>query len=241
MAVPAIPTTLERRCGARRRRRPRPRASSRRSPSPAPSARTSAWSLLEERLAHALVRVPLAGLPRLALGRQRRPGAARPRSPRSARPTCCPGPTRVLAPEWLPYADRLAPGDLGAGDVLPFRDGRPQPRGRLRGDGRRGRRPDGLLRARTRPSARAVRRGSRGRGQPVVRRRQRSDVRDRSQGDRALLDVRLLPADGRRAAGHLRRLRQRVEPVRRPRRLARPRLRGPLRDRRRPARAHAHR
>lgn len=33
-----------------------------------------------------------------------------------------PGPEAVLAPEWLPYADRLAPGDLGAGDVLPFRE-----------------------------------------------------------------------------------------------------------------------
>ena len=32
-----------------------------------------------------------------------------------------PGPDAVLAPQWLPYADRLAPGDLGAGDVLPFR------------------------------------------------------------------------------------------------------------------------
>lgn len=27
----------------------------------------------------------------------------------------------VLAPEWLPYAERLAPGDLGAGDTLPYR------------------------------------------------------------------------------------------------------------------------
>ena len=33
-----------------------------------------------------------------------------------------PGPYALLAPEWLPYADRLAPGDLGAGDVLPFRE-----------------------------------------------------------------------------------------------------------------------
>ena len=33
-----------------------------------------------------------------------------------------PGPDALLAPEWLPYADRLAPGDLGAGDVLPFRE-----------------------------------------------------------------------------------------------------------------------
>jgi hypothetical protein len=33
-----------------------------------------------------------------------------------------PGPDALLAPEWLPYADRLAPGDLSAGDVLPFRE-----------------------------------------------------------------------------------------------------------------------
>jgi hypothetical protein len=32
-----------------------------------------------------------------------------------------PGAASVLSPQWLPYADRLAPGDLGAGDVLPFR------------------------------------------------------------------------------------------------------------------------
>jgi Protein of unknown function (DUF3027) len=36
-----------------------------------------------------------------------------------------PGPDALLAPEWLPYADRLAPGDLGAGDVLPFRESDP--------------------------------------------------------------------------------------------------------------------
>ncbi len=33
-----------------------------------------------------------------------------------------PGETSLLSPEWLPYAERLAPGDLGAADVLPFRD-----------------------------------------------------------------------------------------------------------------------
>lgn len=32
-----------------------------------------------------------------------------------------PGPEAVLAPEWLPYADRLAPGDVGVGDVLPLK------------------------------------------------------------------------------------------------------------------------
>lgn len=36
-----------------------------------------------------------------------------------------PGPDSVLAPEWLPYAERLAPGDLGAGDVLPLRSDDP--------------------------------------------------------------------------------------------------------------------
>jgi hypothetical protein len=48
------------------------------------------------------------------------------RVPRAKAATVCetnllPGPDAVLAPEWLPYADRLAPGDLGAGDVLPRR------------------------------------------------------------------------------------------------------------------------
>lgn len=31
-----------------------------------------------------------------------------------------PGDGALLSPEWLPYEQRLAPGDLGAGDVLPF-------------------------------------------------------------------------------------------------------------------------
>lgn len=32
-----------------------------------------------------------------------------------------PGDGALLSPPWLPYADRLAPGDLSAGDVLPYR------------------------------------------------------------------------------------------------------------------------
>ncbi len=48
------------------------------------------------------------------------------RVPRGKVATVCetnllPGPAAVLAPEWLPYAERLAPGDLGAGDVLPYK------------------------------------------------------------------------------------------------------------------------
>ena len=46
------------------------------------------------------------------------------RVPRGKVATVCetnlvPGPDALLSPAWLPYADRLAPGDLGAGDVLP--------------------------------------------------------------------------------------------------------------------------
>lgn len=52
------------------------------------------------------------------------------RVPRAKVATVCetnllPGPEAVLAPEWLPYADRLAPGDLGPGDVLPRRQDDP--------------------------------------------------------------------------------------------------------------------
>jgi len=32
-----------------------------------------------------------------------------------------PGAGSVLSPAWLPYAERLAPGDLSAGDVLPYK------------------------------------------------------------------------------------------------------------------------
>src|SRR5665648_596957 len=47
------------------------------------------------------------------------------RVPRGKKVTVCetnlvPGEGALLAPEWLPYDQRLAPGDLGAGDVLPF-------------------------------------------------------------------------------------------------------------------------
>jgi len=48
------------------------------------------------------------------------------RVPRAKVATICetnllPGPDAILAPEWLPYSERLAPGDLGPGDVLPKR------------------------------------------------------------------------------------------------------------------------
>ncbi len=39
-------------------------------------------------------------------------------------PTICdvvmiPGPDALLAPKWIPYADRLQPGDVGVGDIVP--------------------------------------------------------------------------------------------------------------------------
>jgi Protein of unknown function (DUF3027) len=48
------------------------------------------------------------------------------RAPRSRVVTVCevvllPGPDAILAPPWLPWQDRIAPGDLGAVDVLPYR------------------------------------------------------------------------------------------------------------------------
>jgi len=46
------------------------------------------------------------------------------RIPRSRKVTICetsllPGPDALLAPNWLPWQDRLKPGDLGVGDLLP--------------------------------------------------------------------------------------------------------------------------
>jgi len=47
------------------------------------------------------------------------------RVPRGKKATICetnlvPGEGALLSPEWLPYDQRVAPGDLGAGDVLPY-------------------------------------------------------------------------------------------------------------------------
>ena len=47
------------------------------------------------------------------------------RAPRSKKATICetnlvPGEGALLSPEWLPYDQRLRPGDIGPGDVMPF-------------------------------------------------------------------------------------------------------------------------
>ena len=43
---------------------------------------------------------------------------------KNSEPTICdvvvlPGPDALLAPEWIPYRDRIQPGDVGVGDVVP--------------------------------------------------------------------------------------------------------------------------
>lgn len=49
------------------------------------------------------------------------------RAPRAKVPTVCetalvPGDDALLAPEWEPWAERLRPGDVGADDVLPYKE-----------------------------------------------------------------------------------------------------------------------
>ena len=49
------------------------------------------------------------------------------RAPRAKQPTVCetalvPGDDALLAPEWKPWAERLRPSDVGADDVLPYRE-----------------------------------------------------------------------------------------------------------------------
>ena len=43
---------------------------------------------------------------------------------KKSEPTICdvvllPGPDALLAPEWIPYRDRIQPGDVGVGDIVP--------------------------------------------------------------------------------------------------------------------------
>lgn len=52
------------------------------------------------------------------------------RPPRARKATVCetylvPGEAALLSPEWVPYAERLQPGDIGAGDVTPYNEDDP--------------------------------------------------------------------------------------------------------------------
>jgi Protein of unknown function (DUF3027) len=45
--------------------------------------------------------------------------ASRSKTPTVSETVLLPGPASVLAPEWVPWRERLRPGDLGVGDLLP--------------------------------------------------------------------------------------------------------------------------
>lgn len=52
------------------------------------------------------------------------------RPPRARKATVCethlaPGDGALLAPTWVPYAERLAPGDIGPGDLTPYHEADP--------------------------------------------------------------------------------------------------------------------
>lgn len=52
--------------------------------------------------------------------------AARAKSATVAEAVLLPGSDALLAPEWVPWAERLKPGDLGPGDILPTREDDPR-------------------------------------------------------------------------------------------------------------------
>ena len=146
----------------------------------------------------------------------------------------------ILSPQWLPWDQRLRPGDLGVGDLMPTRadDPRLVPSWPSGDDDTDFAEPDESTRCCARSASSS---GSAGRGcsrcsaastpptagTPATPAPTRRWPRPR----RALRHLRLLPAAVRVAAARVRRLRQRGHPGRRPGRLGRPRLRRPLRGR----------
>lgn len=45
--------------------------------------------------------------------------AARAKTPTVSESALLPGPDAILAPEWVPWRERLRPGDIGVGDIMP--------------------------------------------------------------------------------------------------------------------------
>ena len=134
-----------------------------------------------------------------------------------------PGPTALLAPQWVPWQERVQPGDLGPGDLLapPADDPRLVPGYLSTGD------PEldelaaeiGL-----RPAPGAQRVGPHRRRAALARRRLRARFGDGPVHPPGLPRLRLLPAAGRIARHDVRGVRQRAV-RRRPRRGRRVRLR----------------
>ena len=104
------------------------------------------------------------------------------RVPRSRKITVCevdlvPGEGSLLAPEWVPWEERLQPGDVSRDDVLPYRD------------------DDDRLESGLEDSARAFCKRTRSGCSALVRIRARPQAWASSEAD--LLDLRLLDEDGR--------------------------------------------
>ena len=99
-------------------------------------------------------------------GRSRWSAPPAPRTSRSARACCSPASDAMLSPAWVPWSDRLRPGDLGPGDLLPTQvdDPRLVPGFTATDDDAD---EDLLLGAGPRPSPGAVRRGPRRRPPPA--------------------------------------------------------------------------
>ncbi len=159
------------------------------------------------------------------------------RAPRQKYATVCetalvPGEDALLPPPWLPYTERIVPGDIGAGDVLPYREVDPHLEAGFEATGEEevdqlaldelglGRRR--VLSAEGREAA--AQRWYDGEHGP------RAEVAEKAP-DRCR-HLRLLPADGRGAAPGVRGVRKRVVTVRRQGGQPRPRVRRPQRGRR---------
>ena len=124
-----------------------------------------------------------------------------------------PGPDALLAPPWVPWSERLRPGDLNPGDLLPADPDDPRVVSRVLLDGRFGRCGTGCrgcLRTRSRARTGAVpRRSSRG-GRAVAGRRRRPTQRDGAQRPGPLRYLCVLRSGRGLAACRVRRVHQRA-------------------------------
>ena len=148
-----------------------------------------------------------------------------------------PGSDALVAPAWVPWSQRVEPGDLGVGDVLPTTDDDPRLSPGWSGlddlaaaSDEPGLRPV-RMGAGDRPAPGALPRGPRRRDEPLARGRHRSGHPDGALGARVVQHVRVPDADRGPDGVRVRGLRQRDVPGRWP--CCRPdlRVRRPFRGR----------
>ena len=108
-----------------RRRWPAPRCSRR--SAPRTSASTSATSPRASGSSPTSSPAPAPGYRRLALVGHRRPRPRGRRPSPSTRSCCCPATRRSWRPPWVPYRERIQPGDLSPGRPAARRGRRPAP------------------------------------------------------------------------------------------------------------------